>query len=677
MKKLTQLLLSSALVYGSQAQAHNFQSVGEHIIYSHPTKSTIVIDGKLNDWSINAIQYPIGKKLWGDDLESTQDFSGYFQTAYHADKNLLYVAVVIEDDETVLAESDPKWHNQDSYSLFLNEKYERKGSGIAHFSLAENFKSVGDSEHHWDSDMEQYQDWDKVDFKVQKEGNKTIYEIGIRLENPITTGRIIGLGHWYYDVDASGKTCIGWIGRGGKPDSAQPGRIGMLVFSDADLKTGTVSGKVAWEAENETFRPEGVNIVSDSDPSFWVYAPVDPEEGIFTATLPAGDYRLQPGKIAFFTGDDFRKADVAYTQLFTVKSGETQRIPTYFLKSVPKPDFPTKGNTLIEMSRKSKKEIDTFISGYLDYYQIEGAAFAAWKDGEIIYSQQYGVANNYTGEKVDENTLFEVASITKPVFAFAVLRLSERGIIDLDKPLNQYLEFDLIKEHEYASLITARHVLSHQTGFPNWAWDGNLEFKFKPGTDFGYSGEGFEYLKRVIEQITSKEINQVLQEEVVEPLDLDHFYFQEHPYAYQHKSHGHNNGYPGVIDLPENPWVAGCLVTNPTSFLKFAEAIHQRKGLKPETYAMMFSKHTELPQDFYEGNFGYPEYMGLSWFIEGTPDEKVLRHSGNNGDFDSMFRLYDNLGIAYIILTNGNSGFYLTNKLEKILINPEEFKDEK
>ena len=155
------------------------------------------------------------------------------------------------------------------------------------------------------------------------------------------------------------------------------------------------------------------------------------------------------------------------------------------------------------------------------------------------------------------------------------------------------------------------------------------------------------------------------------PLGLDHFYFKSHPYAFRHKSHGHNNGYPGRIDLPEKPWVAGCLVTTATSYLRFLEAIHSRRGLKKQTYDLMFSPQVQIPEDFREGFWGYDEYMGLGWFIEEAPTGQVLRHSGNNGDFDSMFRLYDQQGIAYVILTNGNSGFYLTNEIEKVLMDPE------
>jgi CubicO group peptidase (beta-lactamase class C family) len=251
------------------------------------------------------------------------------------------------------------------------------------------------------------------------------------------------------------------------------------------------------------------------------------------------------------------------------------------------------------------------------------------------------------------------------------LRLYEKGIIDLDKPLYEYLPFKSIEKFEYSKLLTARIVLSHKTGLPNWGWDQKLEFKFKPGTAFGYSGEGYEYLKRVVEKVTNKDINQVLNEEVVEPLGLRHMYFQKNDYAAKFKSHGHYNGHPGKIDLTEKPWVAGCLVTNAQSFVKFLLAVKNRKGLKPETFEMMLSPQIEVPESFRENNWGFEEYMGLGIFVEKTTHGRVFRHSGNNGDFRAIFRIYDNLDMGYIIMTNGNTGKFLTNSLEKSLINIE------
>ncbi|WP_315815533.1 serine hydrolase domain-containing protein [Paraflavitalea speifideaquila] len=154
--------------------------------------------------------------------------------------------------------------------------------------------------------------------------------------------------------------------------------------------------------------------------------------------------------------------------------------------------IPGKG-VLHQFTLADSGRIDQFIKTYQQYYKIPGASLALIKDGRVVYHKVYGVKNAFTGEAVDSLTLFEAASVTKPVFAFAVLRLAERGLIDLDKPLYLYLPYKDIEDDERYKLMTVRHVLTHRTGFPNWR-DGKLTLLFTPGEKYNYSGEGFEYL---------------------------------------------------------------------------------------------------------------------------------------------------------------------------------------
>jgi hypothetical protein len=99
--------------------------------------------------------------------------------------------------------------------------------------------------------------------------------------------------------------------------------------------------------------------------------------------------------------------------------------------------------------------------------------------------------------------------------------------------------------------------------------------------------------------------------------------------------------------------------------------VKNRKGLKPETFEMMLSPQIEVPESFRENNWGFEEYMGLGIFVEKTTYGRVFRHSGNNGDFRAIFRIYDDLDMGYILMTNGNTGKFLINSLEKSLISIE------
>ncbi len=137
---------------------------------------------------------------------------------------------------------------------------------------------------------------------------------------------------------------------------------------------------------------------------------------------------------------------------------------------------------------------------------VPGLSIALARGGELVWHKGFGVKNTKTNEPVTDGTVFEAASLSKPVFAYAVLKLVDAGKFDLDKPLNQYLpgNYD-VGDDSRLGLITARHVLSHTPGFPNWRPRGGaLKIHFTPGDRFSYSGEGFVYLSKVIEHVTER-----------------------------------------------------------------------------------------------------------------------------------------------------------------------------
>ena len=165
-------------------------------------------------------------------------------------------------------------------------------------------------------------------------------------------------------------------------------------------------------------------------------------------------------------------------------------------------------------------ELDRFVKAYLDYYKIPGISVAVIKDSKVVYHRGFGVRNTATREPVTDDTVFEAASMTKPVFAYIVLRLVDRGVLKLDTPLYTYLPYEDIAYDDRYKLITARMVLTHRTGFPNWR-TGKLDIKFTPGTQVSYSGEGFVYLGKVVEKLTGKKLVDLCREEVFDPLGIE------------------------------------------------------------------------------------------------------------------------------------------------------------
>jgi CubicO group peptidase (beta-lactamase class C family) len=340
--------------------------------------------------------------------------------------------------------------------------------------------------------------------------------------------------------------------------------------------------------------------------------------------------------------------------------------------------IPAKG-ILHEFDSDKAVLLDEFIKAYQKYYDIPGVSLALIKNGQIVYHKTYGIKNTNIKEPVNDETLFEAGSVTKPVFAFAVMRLVERGILDLDKPLYQYLPFEDVAHDDRYKLITARLVLSHQTGFPNWAnrnEKGRFDLLFTPGTKFGYSGEGFEYLKRAVEHITKKDIGVILEEELINPLNLKNIYFEKNDYLLKVAANGHIDNVPKNIRLIDSPKVAYGMYTEAKSFAAFILALNNREGLNPETYNEMFKIQTILPKEDSEKKNGWDSYRGLGFELEKSPYGLVIGHGGSTSTgFTCYFNIFQDLNMGYAIFTNSDTGEILVQSpIMEFLITGKEIK---
>src|SRR5690606_2251693 len=153
--------------------------------------SNIRIDGKINDWPNSSEKYSIENPLWGKPKGRPSDFSAYFMIGHNLEENCLYMAVVVHDDIDIIDNEEPDLQEIDSYSLFVDEKHDLKGSGIARYSISENGKELGSFADNWDPDLAKYLKWEKIDYSIGKEKSNKIYEFKFTLEKPIYHKRII------------------------------------------------------------------------------------------------------------------------------------------------------------------------------------------------------------------------------------------------------------------------------------------------------------------------------------------------------------------------------------------------------------------------------------------------------------------------------------------------------
>jgi CubicO group peptidase (beta-lactamase class C family) len=153
----------------------------------------------------------------------------------------------------------------------------------------------------------------------------------------------------------------------------------------------------------------------------------------------------------------------------------------------------------------------------LEVTRVPGVAVAGIKEARP-YQLLAGV-ERAGGPAITARTRFPAASLSKPVFAWAVQNLGKQGKIDLNRPLQDYVDLGL---EGTARKITALHVLTHSTGLSNWRFQPNLPLAsaFEPGTRWQYSGEGFVLLQRVVEKIVARPIAEYMRTAVFEPLGM-------------------------------------------------------------------------------------------------------------------------------------------------------------
>ena len=158
-------------------------------------------------------------------------------------------------------------------------------------------------------------------------------------------------------------------------------------------------------------------------------------------------------------------------------------------------------------------------------HRVPGVAIAILEDGELVWEGGFGTRNIETGAPVRTTTLFQAASLTKPVFAYVVLRLVDAGRIDLDDRLVDYYRPEDLVMSDQSAAVTVRHVLTHQTGLPNWRPADDqaamLQPAFEPGSGYSYSGEAFHWLQQVCEAITGLGVHDLTDQQLFTPAGLN------------------------------------------------------------------------------------------------------------------------------------------------------------
>ena len=226
---------------------------------------------------------------------------------------------------------------------------------------------------------------------------------------------------------------------------------------------------------------------------------------------------------------------------------------------------------------------------------VPGLSMALIRDGEVAGITTAGIRNTSRDAPVDARTIFDAASLSKPVFAYAVLQLVDAGALSLDTRLATYVP-DYVSDDPRAGGITVRNVLSHTTGLPNWRNNDHLlKTYFPPGERFSYSGEGFVWLQRVVETISGESVGALTQRLVFDPLMM-----RNSSYAWRQ---AFDANYADPHDAALTPATkvkraaantAYSLQTTGTDYARFMQAALSGARLEPERRASGFTRRRPL-----------------------------------------------------------------------------------
>jgi CubicO group peptidase (beta-lactamase class C family) len=334
----------------------------------------------------------------------------------------------------------------------------------------------------------------------------------------------------------------------------------------------------------------------------------------------------------------------------------------------------------------------------MEHHAVPGISVAVLKDGELLWARGWGVADLETGAEVTPETLFQAASMSKPVAALVALGLVEEGLLELDAPANRFLTRWRIPDNEFTadSAVTLRHLMTHSGGttvwgFPGYRKDqdfgpgqavasnvqvldglGNTEavrvFKV-PGTSMRYSGGGYTVMEQMVEAATGMTFEEAARERVLEPAGLERStYAQPLP---EDRWPEAARGYRGDGSEVEGEWhsypeqAAAGLWTTPTELAELS--IHLLGVLEGDTTGILSPSTVEAALTPHHPGDPAFQNWGLGFALDGAGDSVRFGHGGANEGFRSQWIVYRDSGDGAVVMTNGDGGSPLATEVLRAL----------
>jgi RNA polymerase sigma factor (sigma-70 family) len=330
-------------------------------------------------------------------------------------------------------------------------------------------------------------------------------------------------------------------------------------------------------------------------------------------------------------------------------------------------------------------DLEKQIPKLMEEARVPGLSIAIIKDAKLFWRRGFGVKDVTSKELVDNDTVFEAASTSKPVFAYAVMKLCEKGVMNLDTPLTKYTPERFLEGDPRLDLITARHVLSHTSGFQNWrSTEEPLKIHFKPGEKWSYSGEGYYYLQSVVTHLKGKvnkkhrgtfeaglrvyatDIDEYMRTNILAPFGMTSSGYLWNDAMEKQMAPGHDEkGKPTKLNRkPTGPSVArygaaGGLCTTPTDYAKcLIEVIDPKPSdafrLKKDSLKEMLRPQVKVNDSISQA---------LGWGIRHTEKGNFIMHGGGNPGYACFVVASVERKSGLVVMTNCDNGYKVIDKL--------------
>ncbi len=331
------------------------------------------------------------------------------------------------------------------------------------------------------------------------------------------------------------------------------------------------------------------------------------------------------------------------------------------------------------LAQTKAKKIDELMTLYHQYRQFNGSVLVA-EQGKVIFKKGYGFANMEWQIPNQPDTKFRLGSITKQFTSMLIMQLVERGQIQLDGKLSDYLPY---YRKDTGEKVTIHHLLTHTSGIPSYtSLPGffqdvsrdpypveefvkkfcSSDLEFEPGSSYRYNNSGYFLLGAIIEQVTGKKYEQALKENIFEPLDMSNSGYDHHEEIIPKRASGYEKRFADYVNAAyldmSLPFAAGALYSTVEDLYLWDQALYTEKLLSQKYKEMMFTP--------FLNNYAYGWGVRKT-ALEGYTDSlTTMAHGGGINGFSTLItRLTDDRNL--IVLLNNTGGTNLGEMTQAIV----------